>query len=789
MQFSKENIMKTKLVFMIVLLATIVANAFSDQQMQLERARDRFNNEIVLQRVAATGGVATMSIPNLSTQLYGLNAISLNEQSVIDLGASVISDYSQILRLSPGDFRVRRIENAGGKWYLSYTQVYNDIPVWRSELGWTIETNGNIHTIGGSTFPEISIESLQPSIVRLSAGDLAIREFLKNHPGPAALKGDAELALYPEVSSDQALYHLVWIVSVTSASPRAEMLYLVDSHTGSIRFRENQIVHGGGDEMANVTVNVKRQYWPQHHYDPPSTAVNFPGVYVRLYNYIGQQVGQGYTNANGDFTVSGISYTYYYANIDRNFANSWVRIQQGIADITPLFLPPSISRTQLTDESNVYQHATVMHDYFTGAPFNYSAMNYQALAFVNDGSGSNGWSDGTNIGFGSEAGQYWARAADVVDHEYTHCVVFHIYGGWITGHDQSFAMNEGFPDYFACVVTGDELLGESVAAPGYNLPRDLGNVLTMDDWLSLTPHQRGQIIAGACWDLRQVLSTTDLLVFRALQRTPRANNFPAYANNVVYEDDDDGNPNNGTPNLETIRSKFYAKKIYFTAGPPRVPQNLAGSLHTDQYGYRYPRLTWNAAPEPDVISGGNILVHRRYKSGLVYPPQWGSWSVVATLSGTSTEYIDWSIPTAGSGNDSVQYRIQAKDNIANLSAFSSIVSFQVSSDMWKPVGGDPGSLAQTPVTFNMDEAYPNPFNPSTLVKYQLPQDGFVTLKVFDVLGREVATLVDEAVAAGYHSTTFDAAQLSSGVYFTRLTVNNELGRQVFAKTSKLLLVR
>jgi tetratricopeptide (TPR) repeat protein len=65
--------------------------------------------------------------------------------------------------------------------------------------------------------------------------------------------------------------------------------------------------------------------------------------------------------------------------------------------------------------------------------------------------------------------------------------------------------------------------------------------------------------------------------------------------------------------------------------------------------------------------------------------------------------------------------------------------------------------------------YPNPFNPTTIINYQLSKSGHVTLKVYDILGREVATLVNENQNPGIHSTTFDASKLASGVYFYRLT--------------------
>jgi len=107
--------------------------------------------------------------------------------------------------------------------------------------------------------------------------------------------------------------------------------------------------------------------------------------------------------------------------------------------------------------------------------------------------------------------------------------------------------------------------------------------------------------------------------------------------------------------------------------------------------------------------------------------------------------------------------------------------------------------AETPVVFALEQNYPNPFNPSTTIKYSLPEDGIVTLKVFDMLGREVASLINrEEMYEGEHEIDFVATNLVSGVYFYRIVVeapndvedeNGVVGVKTYQDVKKLLLMK
>jgi hypothetical protein len=90
---------------------------------------------------------------------------------------------------------------------------------------------------------------------------------------------------------------------------------------------------------------------------------------------------------------------------------------------------------------------------------------------------------------------------------------------------------------------------------------------------------------------------------------------------------------------------------------------------------------------------------------------------------------------------------------------------------------------EIPNVYSLSQNYPNPFNPVTNIKFSIPANGIVKLVVFDILGREVATLVNENMVAGNYTADFDASQLSSGVYFYTLTSGS------FTDTKRMILVK
>ena len=92
-------------------------------------------------------------------------------------------------------------------------------------------------------------------------------------------------------------------------------------------------------------------------------------------------------------------------------------------------------------------------------------------------------------------------------------------------------------------------------------------------------------------------------------------------------------------------------------------------------------------------------------------------------------------------------------------------------------------INETPSKYSLGQNYPNPFNSRTVVSFSLPVDSKISIKVYDLMGREIQTLVNERLQAGTYETTFDGSRLTSGVYFYRLVTDG------YSETKRMLLIK
>jgi hypothetical protein len=192
----------------------------------------------------------------------------------------------------------------------------------------------------------------------------------------------------------------------------------------------------------------------------------------------------------------------------------------------------------------------------------------------------------------------------------------------------------------------------------------------------------------------------------------------------------------------------------FNTGPIALPVELTSfTAQTTSEGVR---LSWTTASE---LNNSGFEVQRSTNQ-----TNWATLGFVRGA-GTTTEAQSYSFVDA-SASGRVFYRLKQVDFDGQFE-YSNIIEVN----------------AGVPKTFALEQNYPNPFNPSTAISYQLPVAGNVSLKVFDMLGKEVATLVNARQEAGAYTVNFNANNLSSGVYFYRLQAGN------FVQTRKMMLVK
>ncbi len=237
--------------------------------------------------------------------------------------------------------------------------------------------------------------------------------------------------------------------------------------------------------------------------------------------------------------------------------------------------------------------------------------------------------------------------------------------------------------------------------------------------------------------------------------------------------------------------------------PPSKPMGLVVGYHPETENIMRPRLTWNHNKEPDMLNTSNNT--KKYKiwratstDMSVVPTNYILHNIVEIDSGTAPSYIDTTIYAIGSGwpgmgntiEYPVRYKIQAIDIYQDTSVRS---DFAVGIGLIPDAGcaecaeeeGLDNINSDTELTkeFKLHGNYPNPFNPSTNIKFDLPKDVQVSIKIYDIAGREVKTLVNEFKTAGRYSVAFSGSDFASGVYYYKIKAGE------FEQVRKMILLK
>jgi len=232
---------------------------------------------------------------------------------------------------------------------------------------------------------------------------------------------------------------------------------------------------------------------------------------------------------------------------------------------------------------------------------------------------------------------------------------------------------------------------------------------------------------------------------------------PAHPGKAILDQE----PSDGLGRFPNLHAKKTNIQVYITRfqkamwdayrgyGDEQLPTKPTG-LQADEIGERYVKLNWNSSSDDIGVIGYYVY---RDSSGVC----------VDTLITVVNECADAPV----SPSTTYEYRVAAFDLAGKISELSDTITVKTKS---------PSGLRQEtahPRQFNLYQNYPNPFNPNTQIKYELPERANVRLTVYNIVGQEIAVLVNEQQNSGTYTIGFDANKFSSGVYFYKLEAGNK----------------
>jgi hypothetical protein len=200
-------------------------------------------------------------------------------------------------------------------------------------------------------------------------------------------------------------------------------------------------------------------------------------------------------------------------------------------------------------------------------------------------------------------------------------------------------------------------------------------------------------------------------------------------------------------------------------------------------GDNHPRLVWGPYPDAGSLLG-TITGYKIYRSAnynIGQPP--GSFSLLETVDSDVFQYVDNTV-TLGGGYSARSYFVTCvfEDIQEKVGETGSTDTVEVRLTIpWKRRSSN--SSYQSNFEYKLQQNYPNPFNPATTIEFTLKENSVVSLRVFDILGREVAVIINDLLIAGNHQVVFDGHNLESGIYFYEIITDK------FRDVKKLILLK
>lgn len=357
---------------------------FTIAQEENVMLNDKYGNILSVSVNPKTGSALRVYGNLQNINRYGFYTEFLNHMSIGSLADKILSDYSEILKINPKQIKLRRADTDGKMWFVEFEQAINEIPVFGTQIGFTIDNEGNIIALGADAYLSLSISTL-PQINEQDAKSIVKKDFSFS---PYSEEKECKLTIFPQEEKETVVFYLAWKITFRSIQPLKNITYFVDAQSGQIIHKRNNILEGGP-----YTGQVKGSYYPVHNYDTPSQPTGFKTTNIKVKNSSNQVVQTLNSNANGNFTTN--SYTGSY-KIEIPLENEWIQVRDAannnpvtyVSNLTTA--PATINKTWSADDGpNVRWHASIMHDYFKNT-LNFDGVDYKMEAYINSGTNNNG---------------------------------------------------------------------------------------------------------------------------------------------------------------------------------------------------------------------------------------------------------------------------------------------------------------------------------------------------------------------------------------------------------------
>ncbi|MCI0698715.1 T9SS type A sorting domain-containing protein [candidate division KSB1 bacterium] len=468
-------------------------------------------------------------------------------------------DHAAMLKLDEKQLQLRRADQILNKWYVTYRQVKDGIPVLFSEVELRLSSSGNVMMFGSDFHPEIQVNTTS-SLSSQAAFEAATRGMQVTEVIPPA-ETASQLYVLPVENEDRLDYHLAYRFETITSSPFGRFVTYVDAHSGEVLWRFNRVRY-------SVTGNVSGAVHRNNATDP-LTSLFFPDLTLAL----GSQSIT--TDASGNFRFNNVGADLTLtAALEGNFARvtradgAAASFTATVQDGQQLNILWDAGNSQ-TSERDAYFHTNIAHAFIKSVDPNFTGVDYAMPVRVNLNQTCNAFWDGNGINFFRAGGgcRNTAEIPTVVYHEYGHGINDKQYlQQGIEDGLTNIAMHEGLADINAALLVDDPIVGRGFMENG-GYVRNVKNTNRYPQDLSGEVHNDGLILAGALWDMREALGLEIARRYSHFARYGSPDDpdlltaYNEYFIEVLIVDDNDGTLANLTPNFVAINQAFSAHGI------------------------------------------------------------------------------------------------------------------------------------------------------------------------------------------------------------------------------------